>query len=68
MKLRIAHTGKHDLIVQSNGKGTFRLRPLTWWELLTRQYVGFNVDDNELIVIRSDAACDPDGVPIKNFV
>lgn len=69
MKLRISHTGEMDLIVQSNATGTRRLRPLSWWELFRKRCVEIPIGDNELIVIRSEHAVEPDtGRPLRNIV
>lgn len=68
MKVRISHTGKQDLIIQSNAVGNRRLRPLTWWEAFRKQFVEIEIGDNELIIIRCPTATEPDGQPIRNVV
>lgn len=68
MKLRIAHQGPHDLIVQSNGKGTMRLHPLNWWDWWRRRSYEIDISQNEIVVIRTAEAREPDGVKIKNHV
>lgn len=69
MKVRLAHTGKDDLIIQSNGQGNRRMRPLSWWESLWRSYVEIDIGDNELLVIRTTKTVEPDtGIPFKTPV
>lgn len=69
MKLRISHTGDTDLIVQSNATGTRRIRPLSWWELLRNRAVEIPIGDNELIIVRTDRAVEPDtGKQLRNIV
>lgn len=67
--LRISHTLDCDLIVQSNATGTRRIRPLSWWELLVGAHIDIPIGDNELIVIRTDRAVEPDtGKALRNIV
>lgn len=69
MKIRLSHTGNDDLIIQSNGQGNRRLRPLTWWEAFRKRYVEIDIGDNELVVIRTTKAVEPDtGIPLKTPV
>lgn len=68
MILRLSHTGKHDLIIQSNAVGNRRLRPLSWWEAWRKRYVEIEIGDNELVVIRTAAGTEPDGQGIRSVV
>jgi hypothetical protein len=69
MKLRISHTGDTDLIIQSNATGTRRVRPLSWFEMLRRVCVEIPIGDNEVLIIRTDRAVEPDtGKPLRNIV
>lgn len=68
MRIRIAHSGRCDLIIQSNGAGTRRLEPLSWWDWFRRRSYEIEISQNEIIVIRTSEAREPDGVAIKNHV
>ncbi len=69
MRIRLSHRdSKHDLIVQSNASGTFRLPAQNWWEWLWRKPVEFEVSKNEIVILRTDAMTEPDGVAVKNHV
>lgn len=68
MKLRISHTGDLDLIIQSNGNGTRRLRPLSWWEIFRKRFIEIPIGDNEIVIIRTEAAKEPDGVALRTVV
>lgn len=69
MKLRIAHVGSGDLIIQSNAVGNRRLRPLSWWDRVLRRSVELEIGDNELLVVRTTKAVEPDtGIPLRTPV
>lgn len=69
MRIRIAHSGLTDLIIQSNATGHRRLRPLSWWDLLLRRSATFEIGDNEILVIRTTKAVEPDtGIPMRTPV
>lgn len=68
MKVRISHQGPHDLIVSSNGGPTFRIAKMSWWDWLWRRSETYDISQNEIVVIRTDAATEPDGVALKNHV
>lgn len=69
MRIRIAHTGSGDLILQSNAQGNRRLRPLSLWDRFLRRYAEIDIGDNELVVIRTTKAIEPDtGIPLRTPV
>lgn len=69
MKLRIAHDGDKDIIVQSSAHGHLRLHPRTIWERLFSQTYELTIGPQELIVIRTDGMVEPETrAPIKTPV
>lgn len=52
MKIRIANCGTCDLVVQSSGRGSRALNPLSFGAKLSRDYVEFDVGDNEILFLR----------------
>lgn len=69
MKIFLSHVGQGDLIIQSNGQGNRRLRPLSWWDRFLRRSAEIDIGDNELLVIRTTKTVEPDtGLPIRTPV
>ena len=68
MKVRIGNCGDRDLIVKGSGGGTLAVRPLGFGGKISRDYIEFEIGDNELLILQPRGAKDPDGVPIKTTV
>lgn len=69
MILRIAHTGKGDLIVQSTARGFFRLRPLSPLQRFFRVCHEMPIGDQEIVVIRTENTKEPGtGMPLRTPV
>ncbi len=68
MKVRIGNCGKVDLIVKGSGGGVLAVPPLGFGAKIARDYVEFEIGDNELLILQPRGAKDPDGVPIKTPV
>ncbi len=69
MMVHISHSGKTDLIVQTSGNQQYRIRPMRFWERWLGRDASFPIGDNELIVLRTDLAREPQtGAPLRNVV
>lgn len=68
MKVRIGNCGKVDLVVQGSGGGTIAIPPLGFGAKIARDYVEFEIGENELLILKPRGAKDPDGVPMKSPV
>lgn len=52
MRVRIANCGKRELTVQSSGRASRSLLPLSIGAKLAREYVEFDMGDNEILFLR----------------
>lgn len=68
MKVRIGNAGHKDLLIQSSGQVTRAINPLSFGAKIRRDYIEFDLGDNEILVIRPRGAKDPDGIPMREAV